>query len=93
MLYSDIVLHAKTIGLINFIFVINVLQFLGFIKLPINPNYLLNIEKIKLSATMDKNYKVSCFGAGFVGLPTSSVLAFHNPTIKVTFPIISVCCL
>ena len=30
---------------------------------------------------MEKIFKVSCFGAGFVGLPTSSVLAFHNPQV------------
>lgn len=28
---------------------------------------------------MDSRLKISCFGAGFVGLPTSSVLAFKNP--------------
>lgn len=28
---------------------------------------------------MDSKFKVSCFGAGFVGLPTSSVLALKNP--------------
>ena len=28
-------------------------------------------------------YRVACFGAGFVGLPTSSVLALHNPNIEV----------
>lgn len=27
---------------------------------------------------MDTKLKVSCFGAGFVGLPTTSVLAFKN---------------
>ena len=37
---------------------------------------------------MEKNYKVSCFGAGFVGLPTSSVLAVHNPDINVQIFII-----
>lgn len=26
-------------------------------------------------------YKVACFGAGFVGIPTSTVLALHNPNI------------
>jgi len=26
-----------------------------------------------------KNLKITCFGAGFVGLPTSSVLALNNP--------------
>lgn len=30
---------------------------------------------------MDPQYKVACFGAGFVGLPTSAVLALHNPDI------------
>ena len=28
-------------------------------------------------------YKVACFGAGFVGIPTSSVLALKNPDKKV----------
>lgn len=28
-------------------------------------------------------YKVVCFGAGFVGIPTSSVLAFKNPDKQV----------
>ena len=32
---------------------------------------------------MQKGLKVTCFGAGFVGLPTSSVLAYHNPQSKV----------
>ena len=32
---------------------------------------------------MEKQFKVACFGAGFVGLPTSSVLALHNPDIEV----------
>lgn len=31
--------------------------------------------------------KVSCFGAGFVGIPTSSVLALHNPNRQVLFNI------
>lgn len=30
---------------------------------------------------MNKNYKVSCFGAGFVGLPTSAVLSHKNPNV------------
>lgn len=30
-----------------------------------------------------KNIKVTCFGAGFVGLPTMSVLALNNKTKKV----------
>jgi hypothetical protein len=29
------------------------------------------------------SYKVACFGAGFVGIPTSTVLALHNPHLKV----------
>lgn len=33
---------------------------------------------------MDKQFKVCCFGAGFVGLPTSSVLAFNNPEVQVS---------
>lgn len=33
---------------------------------------------------MDQKFKVSCFGAGFVGLPTSSVLALKNPDTDVT---------
>ncbi len=33
---------------------------------------------------MDSKFKVSCFGAGFVGLPTSSVLALKNPDTDVT---------
>jgi UDP-N-acetyl-D-mannosaminuronate dehydrogenase len=28
---------------------------------------------------MENKIKVACFGAGFVGLPTSSVLALKNP--------------
>jgi len=28
---------------------------------------------------MENKIKVSCFGAGFVGLPTSCVLASKNP--------------
>lgn len=34
-------------------------------------------------------YKVACFGAGFVGIPTTSVLALHNPNIDVTFLLFS----
>ena len=30
-----------------------------------------------------KNLKITCFGAGFVGLPTSSVLALNNPDSQV----------
>lgn len=33
-------------------------------------------------------YKVSVFGAGFVGIPTASVLALQNPNINVNFKII-----
>jgi len=29
------------------------------------------------------SYKIATFGAGFVGIPTSSVLALHNPHHKV----------
>lgn len=42
---------------------------------------------------MDKNYKVACFGAGFVGLPTSSVLALNNPDIEVYYFLNIVRCL
>lgn len=38
---------------------------------------------------MDSRLKVSCFGAGFVGLPTSSVLAFKNPETDVLFHLFS----
>lgn len=31
-------------------------------------------------------YKIATFGAGFVGIPTSSVLAFHNPQHTVSIP-------
>jgi len=31
----------------------------------------------------NKGLKVSCFGAGFVGLPTSTVLAIKNPDKQV----------
>jgi len=34
-------------------------------------------------------YKIATFGAGFVGIPTSSVLAFHNPHHKVSLFIFS----
>jgi len=37
------------------------------------------------------HYKVSCFGAGFVGIPTASVLALHNPNIEVINCQILVC--
>ena len=37
------------------------------------------------------HYKVAVFGAGFVGIPTASVLALHNPQIEVFFYVISVC--
>jgi hypothetical protein len=30
-----------------------------------------------------QNYKVAVFGAGFVGIPTASVLALKNPSIEV----------
>jgi hypothetical protein len=30
-----------------------------------------------------ENYKVAVFGAGFVGIPTASVLALQNPSIEV----------
>lgn len=32
---------------------------------------------------MENKLKVSCFGAGFVGLPTMSVLALYNPQADV----------
>lgn len=32
---------------------------------------------------MEGKFKVSCFGAGFVGLPTTSVLALKNPDLDV----------
>ena len=34
---------------------------------------------------MNKNftYKVACFGAGFVGIPTATILALHNNDIEV----------
>lgn len=38
---------------------------------------------------MDSRLKISCFGAGFVGLPTSSVLAFKNPDKDVTLDLFS----
>lgn len=38
---------------------------------------------------MDSKLKVSCFGAGFVGLPTSSVLAYNNPDSNVFFSLFS----
>lgn len=38
---------------------------------------------------MDNKLKVSCFGAGFVGLPTSSVLAYNNPDTHVIFNLFS----
>lgn len=38
---------------------------------------------------MDSKLKVSCFGAGFVGLPTSSVLAYNNPDTNVVFDLFS----
>lgn len=31
------------------------------------------------------HYKVAVFGAGFVGIPTASVLALKNPTVEVFF--------
>jgi hypothetical protein len=36
-----------------------------------------------------KSYKISCFGAGFVGIPTTSVLALYNPHLNVTLVLIS----
>jgi hypothetical protein len=33
--------------------------------------------------------KIATFGAGFVGIPTSSVLAFHNPQHKVILGLVS----
>lgn len=38
-------------------------------------------------------FRVACFGAGFVGLPTSSVLALHNPDIEVLMKSTKVYCL
>ncbi len=32
---------------------------------------------------MKSDIKVGCFGAGFVGLPTSAVLSLKNPDSKV----------
>lgn len=32
---------------------------------------------------MENTYKVSVIGAGFVGLPTSAVLAHNNPNLEV----------
>lgn len=40
-------------------------------------------------STMDSRLKISCFGAGFVGLPTSSVLALKNPDKDVTLDLFS----
>lgn len=34
---------------------------------------------------MEGKFKVACFGAGFVGLPTSSVLALNNPEVNVNY--------
>ena len=34
---------------------------------------------------MENKLKVSCFGAGFVGLPTSCVLASKNPDVDVIY--------
>lgn len=31
------------------------------------------------------HYKVAVFGAGFVGIPTASVLALRNPSVEVLF--------
>ena len=33
------------------------------------------------------SFKISCFGAGFVGIPTSSVLALYNPHLQVPLSI------
>ncbi len=42
-----------------------------------------------MAMTEKKSYKVSCFGAGFVGIPTSAVLSLHNPSISVRKMILS----
>ncbi len=31
----------------------------------------------------NESFKVTCFGCGFVGLPTTSVLALKNPNVQV----------
>ena len=41
---------------------------------------------------VNMQYKVACFGAGFVGIPTSSVLALYNPDKKVTLLQLSSLC-
>lgn len=38
---------------------------------------------------MEGKFKVSCFGAGFVGLPTTSVLALKNPNCDVKLVLFS----
>lgn len=37
------------------------------------------------------HYKVAVVGAGFVGIPTASVLALRNPSIEVRSTFILVC--
>jgi hypothetical protein len=39
------------------------------------------------------DYKVAVFGAGFVGIPTATILALNNPKIEVSILITLVCCL
>lgn len=38
-----------------------------------------------------EKFKVTCFGAGFVGLPTTSVLALKNPGVEVNQNLNVVC--
>jgi hypothetical protein len=38
-----------------------------------------------------ESYKVAVFGAGFVGIPTASVLALQNPSIEVPIWLTLVC--
>lgn len=40
----------------------------------------------------DYKYKVACFGAGFVGIPTSAVLASKNPDKQVSILLSSLSC-
>ena len=41
------------------------------------------VRNIKLREM--SHYKVAVFGAGFVGIPTASVLALRNPSVEVLF--------
>lgn len=57
-------------------------------RLKIIDKFALNIKLREMS-----HYKVAVFGAGFVGIPTASVLALRNPSVEVLSFLMIVCCL